>query len=130
MTDTKEQDYQNFINFHGPQLKAMGLPEELHKRLFTKLRFQDFDFGERVQMLLDEEEERIYLRALKDFKKEEDVFLVDHAWTFKHRTAMKDLKGNEKLVERLENMMKYSAKRDLPTKNPYEKPRATLEEQL
>ena len=130
MTDTKEQEYQAFIAFHGPQLKAMGLPETLHRRIFAKLKFNDFDFGERVQMIIDEDDDQMYLRTIKDLNAAEDVYLVDHAWTFKHRTAMKDLRSNEKLVERLENIMKYPQKKDLPGENPYAKKRPSLEEYL
>lgn len=108
----------------------MGFPANLHKRLHNKLRFQDFDAGERVQMIIDEDEERMYLRAIKELQANEDAFLVDHAWTFKHRTAYKDLSANEKLVERLQNIMKFPNKLDMPIENPYAKPRPTLEEQL
>jgi hypothetical protein len=34
-------------------------------------------------MVLDEEEERMYLRSVKDLKAGQDVFLIDHAFTFK-----------------------------------------------
>ena len=44
----KEQQYKAFVEFHGPQLTAMGLPEHLHRRLFTKLKFEDRDIGEKV----------------------------------------------------------------------------------
>lgn len=59
-----------------------------------------------------------------------DVFLIDHAWTFKHRSIYKDLNTHEKLLERLETIMKYPQKRDMPCENPYEKPKPTLEEYL
>jgi hypothetical protein len=72
-------------------------------------------------MIIDEDNEALYLRTTKDMKKKEDVFLVDHAWTFKHRSAVKDLRTNDKLIERLENIMKYPKKRDLPCANPYTK---------
>jgi hypothetical protein len=42
---TKEQEYKAFLAFHGPQLKAMGLPENLQRKVFMKLKFQDFDAG-------------------------------------------------------------------------------------
>jgi len=80
--------------------------------------------------MLDEDAQRMYLRTTKPLKKEEDVFLIDHAWTFKHRTAYKDLQTHEKLVERMDNILKYASKRDLPTENPYAKKRPTLEEAL
>jgi hypothetical protein len=59
-----------------------------------------------------------------------DVFLVDHAWTFKHRTIYKELNQNDKLIERLENMFKYPAKKDMPLVNPYTKARPSLQEYL
>jgi tubulin--tyrosine ligase-like protein 12 len=132
MTDleTKEQEYKAFIEYHGPQLVAMGLPEPLHRRLFSKLRFNDFDINEFVQLILDEENDRMYLRATKDLKANEDVFLVDHAWTFKQRGIYQCLKENEKLRDRLDNLLKYAEKRSLGVKNPYEKQRPTLEQYL
>ena len=81
-------------------------------------------------MVIDEDDNAMYVRAAVDMKGEEDVFLVDHAWTFKHRTAVEALKSNEKLRERLENIMKYSAKKDMPVANPYEKKRPSLEDYL
>ena len=83
----------------------MGLPTNLQRKLFNKLKFQDFDAGQSVQMLIDEEDSRMYLRATKELKKEEDVFLIDHAFTFKQRSLYSTLASNEKLTERLENML-------------------------
>ena len=34
---------------------AMGLPESLQRRLFHKLKFTDFDFGYKVQIIVDED---------------------------------------------------------------------------
>ena len=85
------------------------------------MKFQDFDLNERVQMIIDEDDDDMYLRTLKEIKKDEDIFLIDHAWTFRQRTAYKDLHSNEKLRERLENITKYGNKRDLPGPNPYKK---------
>ena len=79
----------------------MGLPEHLQRRLFTKLKFEDRDLGEKVQMMRDEAEEKMYLVALAAVEKESDVFLVDHAWTFKQRTAYKALKDSDQLLERV-----------------------------
>ena len=123
---TKEEEYKAFLNFHGPQLNAMGLPENLQRKLFTKLKFQDFDAGQNVQMLLDEENMKMYLRSQKDLKANDDVFLIDHAFTFKQRSLYKTLKENEKLLERLENMLKMQDKIDLPMANPYEPKRPSF----
>ena len=43
-----------------------------------------------------------------------DCYLIDHAWTFKQRNAYRTLKDSEKLRDRLDVIMKYSQKRDLP----------------
>jgi len=64
-------------------------------------------------------------------EKESDVFLVDHAWTFRHRNAWKTLMENENLVERLEGIIKYTDKRELPMENPYKKKaRPSLQEYM
>ena len=108
----------------------MVLPESLWKRLFNKLKFEDYDIGQHVQLLIDEDDEQMCLRSLKDMRQAGDVFLVDHFWTFKQRTAHRDLVANDKLRERLDNIMKYSEKRELPTENPYAKKRPTLDDYL
>jgi hypothetical protein len=108
----------------------MGLPEPLHRRLFSKLKFNDFDVGQNVSLMLDEENMRMYVRATKDLNANEDVFLVDHAWTFKQRGIYQCLKENEKLRDRLENLLKFQEKRDLEVPNPYEKQRPTLDQYL
>jgi tubulin--tyrosine ligase-like protein 12 len=108
----------------------MGLPEPLHRRLFSKLKFNDFDINEKVQLIIDEDDDKMYLRAIKELKANEDVFLVDHAWTFKQRGIYQCLKDNEKLRTRMENLLKYAEKRSLGIENPYKKKRPTLEEYL
>ena len=127
---TKEQEFEAFLEFHGPQLKAMGYPQSLERRLFAKLKFEDYDLGEKVQMMFDEDDDRMYLRTLNEMKKDGDVFLVDHAWTFKQRTIYKNLKDNEKLLERLENIFKKGTKLEMPGESPYVKKRPTLAEVL
>jgi hypothetical protein len=54
------------------------------------------------------------------------VYLVDHLWTFKQRDAVKALRSNDKLLERMLNIIKYQPeKQDLPA-NPYAKVRPTF----
>ena len=72
----------------------------------------------------------MYLRATKDMKANQDVFLVDHAWTFKQRGIYQCLKENEKLRDRLENLLKFAEKRNLEVANPYAKKRPSLDEYL
>ena len=89
----------------------MGFPTDLNKKLYNKLTHNDFDLGEHVQMVIDEDNEEIYVRSIKEMQPNSDVFLIDHAWTFKQRTAYPTLLENEKLRERMTNLMKYSDKR-------------------
>ena len=82
-------------------------------------------------MLLDEGDEKIYVRSLKDMGKEADVFIIDHAWTYRQRGAYPMLLNNEPLRERLDKLMKYSGKRSLPGENPFTKEKKpTLEAYL
>ena len=126
----QELELQAFEQFHGAQLTALGVPRSLFKKVFTKCKFEDFDIGEKVQMLLDEGDARMYLRTLKELKAEDDLWLVDHVWTFKQRVIYQQLCESEKLRDRLEGLMKYSEKRELPGEDPYAKKRPTLEEYL
>ena len=127
---TKEQEYLAFLEFHKPQFVAMGLPEPLWRRLYNKLKFEDYDIGQHVQLLIDEDDNQMCLRAIKDMRSAGDVFLIDHCWTFKQRTAHRDLVANEKLRDRLDNIMRFPDKRNLPVENPYNEKRPTLEEYL
>ena len=53
--------------------------------------------GNRVEITINEEEEKQFLKIINPIKKEEDVFLIDHAWTFKYRDCEKTLRENVKL---------------------------------
>jgi len=102
----------------------MQFPRELERKLYEKLKNDTFDIGFKVKLMVDEEEEKIDLQCcVPTLKKNEDVFLVDHAWTFKQRDADKVLRQNDKLLERMLNIVKYAEEKlDLPS-NPYAKER-------
>jgi tubulin--tyrosine ligase-like protein 12 len=51
--------------------------------------------------------------ATKALQKDSDVFLVDHAWSFRFQDAASTLLANEKLLERLEKLA--CDKLDIPT---------------
>ena len=46
----------------------------------------------------------------QELKKDEDVFLIDHCWTFKYRESEKTLRVNDKLRERMLSIVRYSEK--------------------
>jgi tubulin--tyrosine ligase-like protein 12 len=105
-----EEEYNKFIEFHKIQLYAVKFPEQLEKSLFEKLTHESFDIGSKVKIIANEEEESIHLQCLVPFKQDEDVYLIDHAWTFKLRDAENSLRENEGLLKRMMNITKYSAK--------------------
>ena len=82
----------------------MGLPEALQRKLFQKLKFEDYDFAEYVKIIIDEKTETTEVVAQKELKAESNVFLVDHAWTFKYEDAYKTLHANEALFNRLDKL--------------------------
>ena len=57
------------------------------------------------------------------------MFLVDHAWSFRQRECEKTLRENPKLLERMENILRFPQKLQLPS-NPYAAKPKTLEEKL
>ena len=116
--------------FHGLQLYAIQFPKDLEHKLFAKLKEEIFDIGFKVKIIVDNEEERVDLICnTKELKANEDVFLIDHCWTFKYREAEKTLRTNDKLLERMLNICRYSQKQKLPS-NPYEKKQLPLPEYL
>ena len=111
-----DTDYEAWKAFHQGQLVAMGLPEDLHRKLFMKLKFEDYDFSQHVQIILEEETNQTDMMCIKEMKAESDVFLVDHAWTFRYQDAYSTLSSNQALFERLEKITeKWTEKKDLET---------------
>ena len=93
MTTTQaDQDYATWLEFHKSQLDAIQLPEELRRKLWQKCTFEDFDIGSSVKIIKDEEKESTDLMANKAIAKNSNVFLVDHAWTFRFQDALDTLK--------------------------------------
>ena len=52
--------------------------------------------------------------ATKTLQKNQDVFLIDHAWSFRFQDAIDVLAAKPGLVERLEKLSEYSDKLDIP----------------
>ena len=87
-----DQDYAVWLEFHGPQLDAMQLPENLKRKLWQKITFEDFDLGSAAKILKDENTDSTVLMCTKELASESDVFLIDHAWTFRFQDAVDTLK--------------------------------------
>ncbi|GFP85500.1 tubulin--tyrosine ligase-like protein 12 [Phtheirospermum japonicum] len=100
------ESYEDFVKSHTILLAASGFPEPLHRKLFQKLTAETFDGGNyfQVEPVEDGRQRRLVLTA--DFLgKDSDVFLVDHAWTFRLNDAYKQLQEVPGLVERMASLM-------------------------
>ncbi len=53
--------------------------------------------------------------ATKALQKHQDVFLIDHAWSFQFKDAIDVLAAKPGLVERLEKLTEFSDKLDIPS---------------
>lgn len=85
-------NYEDFVKVHGVLLAASGLPRTLHRKLFQKLTAETFDGGNyfQVESVEDGRQRRLVLTA-DLLGKDSDVFLVDHAWTFRLSDAYKQV---------------------------------------
>lgn len=97
-------DYVLFEASHGEQLVAKGVPRQLWRKLFAKLRSETFDAGSFVQFARDENG-TILLIANSPMKANQDIFLIDHAWSTTLAKAHQQLTEFPALVNRMENIL-------------------------
>ncbi|XP_038701162.1 tubulin--tyrosine ligase-like protein 12 isoform X2 [Tripterygium wilfordii] len=103
---TRIESYEDFVKVHGVLLAASGLPRSLHRKLLEKLTAETFDGGAYFQVEPCEDgRQRRLLLAADSLPKHADVFLVDHAWTFRLSDAYKQLKEVPGLAERMAALM-------------------------
>ncbi|KAL7136862.1 hypothetical protein ABFS83_10G058000 [Erythranthe nasuta] len=100
------EKFEDFAKVHGVLLAASGLPQALHRKLFQKLYSETFDGGNHFQVESVEEGRQRRLVLTEDsLGKDSDVFLVDHAWTFRLSDAYKQLQEVPGLAERMASLM-------------------------
>jgi hypothetical protein len=63
-----------------------------------------------VKIIIDEENDSTVLMSTKPMEKDCEVFLVDHAWTFKFQDAFTTLNTNQALMERLKKIIEHKHK--------------------
>ncbi|CAJ1975752.1 unnamed protein product [Sphenostylis stenocarpa] len=102
----KIETYEEFAEVHALLLAASGLPECLHRRLFEKLSGESFDGGDyfQIEPCEDGRQRRLILTSAS-MATDSDVFLVDHAWTFRLSDAYKQLREVPGLAERMGSLM-------------------------
>ncbi|OAY66706.1 Tubulin--tyrosine ligase-like protein 12 [Ananas comosus] len=98
--------FEDFARVHAILLAASGLPPSLHRRLFLKLSSDTFDGGDffAVEPYDGGRRRRLVLSAAS-LPEHSDVFLVDHAWSFRLPDALKQLREVPGLVERMAALM-------------------------
>lgn len=91
--DDRIRSYEDFARVHAYLLAASGIPPSLHQRLYHKLADEVFDGGEAfsVEPCEGGRQRRLVLAAEWTLGRESDVFLVDHAWSFRLSDALKQV---------------------------------------
>ncbi|XP_020582182.1 tubulin--tyrosine ligase-like protein 12 isoform X2 [Phalaenopsis equestris] len=99
-------DFDDFAKVHAILLAASGIPPALHRHLFHKLYSEIFDGGNffTIEQCEGGLQRRLLLSA-KFLPMESDLFLIDHAWTFRLSDAFKQLKELPGLAERMAALM-------------------------
>ncbi|GAV72802.1 TTL domain-containing protein [Cephalotus follicularis] len=100
------ETYEDFVKVHSILLAASGLPQSLHRQLFEKLHTETFDGGAYFAAEPCEEGRQRRLMLTSDSMPEDsNVFLIDHAWTFRISDAYKLLQEVPGLAERMAALM-------------------------
>ncbi|XP_044982816.1 tubulin--tyrosine ligase-like protein 12 [Hordeum vulgare subsp. vulgare] len=105
--DDRIRSFEDFARVHQFLLIAAGVPPSLHRRLYRKLADEVFDGGESFSVEPCEEgrQRRLVLASGAPLGSEADVFLVDHAWSFRLSDALKQLREVPGLAERMAALM-------------------------
>ncbi|XP_065183751.1 tubulin--tyrosine ligase-like protein 12 [Sycon ciliatum] len=105
-------DYEEFLTLHKTQLQASGVPEHFWPTVHSKIRCDVFDAGERFRMGYDADESlwrvEIIGESTLSVTDANNVYLVDHAWTFESVQAAKhQLKQVPSLLIRMAQLVEY-----------------------
>ena len=81
----KVQGVEEFVQVHGVLLASAGVPPSLYEQLFHKLSADVFDGGNffQIEPCEGSRQRRLVLASEGILSKHEDVFLIDHAWSFR-----------------------------------------------
>ncbi|KAI3415547.1 Tubulin--tyrosine ligase-like protein 12 [Globodera pallida] len=119
---TQLLSYKQFLQIHEPQLLAAGLPELFWKNLHEKLANQIFDAGKYFEVIIEENNDpnetiSSQVKALSDLRVDDpkNVFLIDHAWTFRPNSARNALRQVDGLRKRLTDMFNIKVAADDPS---------------
>lgn len=106
--------YSNFVANHHIQLKSAGVPTYFWEHLCSKLYEQVFDAGNTFQILKIESESESDKPSWKvvvpheegvDSEDPHQIYLIDHAWTYRVFEAKSHLRVIDGLLERMRDLM-------------------------
>jgi len=106
--------YRQFLTLHQNQLQTSVVPEHLWPTLFKKLVEGVFDAGSTFSLMQVEEEEETSWKVVVISEEgvncgdSEQIYLVDHAWTFRPEDARLQLQQHPGLLERMANLFDLS----------------------
>nr|ATB19768.1 putative tubulin-tyrosine ligase [Juniperus scopulorum] len=108
------KELKDFVDVHGVLLAASGVPAVLYQQLFEKLSSETFDGGSFFQIELCEngKQKRLVL-SCDTLLKDSQIFLVDHAWSFRLPDARNQLQEIPELVKRMATLMCVADEFDL-----------------
>lgn len=105
-----------FIAIHRPQLQLSGVPEHFWPLLYKKLSDQVFDAGDAFSLLLIDYEDSpkqyydptwtVQTTRSMNVADSTQIFLIDHAWTFRILYAKQQLREVPALIQRLSSLMR------------------------
>ncbi|KAK6023758.1 Tubulin-tyrosine ligase family protein [Ostertagia ostertagi] len=105
--------FEHFLHGHKDQLEAGGIPPELWGSLYSKLMQQTFDAGNYFRILCEETDEgrNWSVFATRDLHPvdEYNIFLIDHAWTFRPHQARAQLEEHPQLADRMARLLDLTA---------------------
>ncbi|XP_034834080.1 tubulin--tyrosine ligase-like protein 12 [Maniola hyperantus] len=111
--------YSVFLAAHKPQLVLSGVPEHFWPTLCKKLKDQIFDSGVSFQLVKidyeDVEKEPFdplwSVISIRDIDRTDssNIYLIDHAWTFKANSIRNNLRNVPALLERMCNLMQITS---------------------
>ncbi|XP_077230015.1 tubulin-tyrosine ligase isoform X3 [Tasmannia lanceolata] len=100
------RNFDDFIQVHGFLLASSGIPPSLYHQLFLKLSSETFDGGDYFKIEPCEEgRQRRLIISSESMEKESQLFLIDHAWTFRLSHARKQLLEVPGLAQRMAALM-------------------------
>lgn len=109
--------FNEFLRLHANQLKLSGVPQQYWQTIYRKLRDQTFDAGDAFSLLLidygeDERHEEDPLWTVCVSKPDGikvsspyEIYIIDHAWTFRYPTARRQLQQIPALLHRMSTLM-------------------------